>query len=67
MLQKMDELPGTAGMGKPGILSETAAGEASSWLRSFVFLYTTELSALTVLSKSENGFSTHSELYIGAN
>lgn len=67
MLQKRDELPGAVGMGKPGILIETAAEEASSLLYSFEHLYTTELSALAALLKTENGFPIHSELYIGSN
>ena len=67
MLQKREELPGAAWMGKPGILIETAAEEVSSLLYSFVYLYTTELSALAVPLKPENGLPIHSELYIGPN
>lgn len=67
MLQKREELPGAARMGKPGILIETAAEEASSLLYSFVYLCTTEISALAAPLKSENGFPIHLELYIGSN
>lgn len=67
VLQKTDGLPGAARIGKPGVLIETAAEEASSLLYSFVCLYTTELSGLAALLKSENGFPIHSELYLGSN
>jgi hypothetical protein len=67
MIKKRDELLGAGRIGNLGILIETAAEEASSALYSFVHFYTTELSALTALLKSENGFSIHSELCIGSN
>lgn len=67
MLQKRGELPEAARMGKRGILIQAAAGEASSVLYWFVCLYTTELSALAALLKSENGFPIYSELCIGSN
>ena len=54
-------------MEKCGILTETAAEEASSLFCSLMYLYGTELSAWTALLESENGFSIHSEFYIGSN
>lgn len=54
-------------MGKLGILTETAAEEASSLLYSFMYRSSTELNALAALLKSEKGFSIHSELYVDSN
>lgn len=56
MLQKRDEQPGAAGVGKPDILMEAAAEEVPRLLHSLVHLYTTELSTLAALWKSEMGF-----------
>lgn len=52
MLQNREKLPGAARRGKPGIWLQTAAEAASSLLYSFVYRYTTEISALAALLNS---------------